>query len=581
MEASGPRMSLKSFGEPGIYTRNQLLAMNIPSAAVDMTAAAAKDHRFYGWGPQEARKAMIRAGALEKFIPLAWVENHYRWIVWKIAGMIRSFPRHLKDWWSPKKILDQLLYRYEREINLGHRSALKRIIEQDDVPGKLMILVIVDITKGHASESNQSHDSKKYELLLSDGWYQVTAVADTRLERAISRGRLTIGYKLAICGAQTNVFPRAPTSTSTPGNTVLTIASNGCRIAPWDAKLGYQRRRLEYRSLNSLHNDGGVVTAIDVIVCRKYPIMYSETLSDGSVVVRTAREEEEARREALSRLCGYGNDDWAPSFSEHSQSVISQQYSKLLEDRHAPTPIANEERKVSGYFRVRVCDIPAGGNKPKTTATLLQLDANEVLHMDICEGGRYRIYFLAPYLPRSKRYPGLNLKSTRKIHWEPVIKRCGTAEFSAPSLYIPRHITTCDKIPHDISEEVDMVVVVLCVTSTEKRRQPSGKIIWYQKLLVSDESKALVQVTIRLTSRPLSHPEGQVIAFTNAQFEMHDAKYEVTHMRISEESEIIIRPFSSAEYLQKAISSLREWVQKYPENVESLRQHINEKLLHH
>lgn len=37
--------------------------------------------------------------------------------------------------------------RYEREINLGQRSALKRILEQDDSPGRQMILVVASISK--------------------------------------------------------------------------------------------------------------------------------------------------------------------------------------------------------------------------------------------------------------------------------------------------------------------------------------------------------------------------------------------------------------------------------------------------
>lgn len=76
-----------------------------------MTAHMAESYTFDGWGPKDARKELIKAGALERLLPPGWVENHYRWIVWKIASMIRSYPDEFADWWAPRKITDQLLYR--------------------------------------------------------------------------------------------------------------------------------------------------------------------------------------------------------------------------------------------------------------------------------------------------------------------------------------------------------------------------------------------------------------------------------------------------------------------------------------
>lgn len=38
--------------------------------------------------------------------------------------------------------------RYEREINHAHRSAVKRIVEQDDTASKHMVLCVADILDG-------------------------------------------------------------------------------------------------------------------------------------------------------------------------------------------------------------------------------------------------------------------------------------------------------------------------------------------------------------------------------------------------------------------------------------------------
>ena len=53
----------------------------------------------------------------------AWVWNHYRWIVWKLAAEERVapkvFPTASRLNWST--VLHQLLYRYEREFNVRKR----------------------------------------------------------------------------------------------------------------------------------------------------------------------------------------------------------------------------------------------------------------------------------------------------------------------------------------------------------------------------------------------------------------------------------------------------------------------------
>lgn len=110
-----------------------------------MTISSAKRYVFDGnWGPKEALHDMIEAGALPRRVTIDWVENHYVLIVWKIACLIRAFNAY-KDRWKPQAILEQLLYRYEREVNMGDRPVLRRILERDDLPVKHMILMITDI----------------------------------------------------------------------------------------------------------------------------------------------------------------------------------------------------------------------------------------------------------------------------------------------------------------------------------------------------------------------------------------------------------------------------------------------------
>ncbi|KAI7881973.1 hypothetical protein K492DRAFT_62142 [Lichtheimia hyalospora FSU 10163] len=446
-----------------------------------------------------------------------------------------------------------------------------------------MILVVAWI-------SQVTTQGRKYQLMLTDGWYQILAVTDPRMEHAISSGRLAVGYKLSICGAQLANPQQVPSSAST----TLSISSNSCQIAPWDAKLGYQKQRIQLRSLRTLHEYGGAVTAIDIVVCRKYPMMYREMLSDGTIIIRNAREEEELRHK---RVADAHLGDYMPSFKEHPRALLSQHLGGQHDGIQGTKTTHAEERNVNGYFKLLVCDSPRSGRdvtKQSALATLLLLDANEVLYMDICEGHRYRVLFLTPYQPKKRRGCNLYLKSTRRTRWQPIT--C-TMDELATIAYTPRHITSCDSLVSiDPSSDIDMAVIVLCkfpfwfwnvclivdnvaVISVERYTQPGDRIVYLQKLLVTDQSKALVQIKLRIPVRPLTNIEGQIVAFTNVGYDMHDAKYCVTHAKTSDESEIIIKQSSTAPYIHQALIRLREWKQQNGDQLESLMRHVKSEIL--
>lgn len=106
--------------------------------------------------------------------------------------MIRRCPSLLPEYWRPRKIVEQLRYRYEREVNQAQRSALRLVCEKDDSPARFMVLVVMEIVEG--------------ELVLSDGWYRMRAVLDEPLKNAVVNGRVFVGLKLAIYGAEVCVL---------------------------------------------------------------------------------------------------------------------------------------------------------------------------------------------------------------------------------------------------------------------------------------------------------------------------------------------------------------------------------------
>jgi hypothetical protein len=121
-----------------------------------------EEHELGSWGVNEARECLLAAGAIESKVTLDWIENHYRLIVWKLAGLIRSFPLLFKSHWKNTVVLSQLLYRYAflgptctkctnfwhsyvREYERGERSLVCKICERDWPANGFMILCVSDI----------------------------------------------------------------------------------------------------------------------------------------------------------------------------------------------------------------------------------------------------------------------------------------------------------------------------------------------------------------------------------------------------------------------------------------------------
>ena len=70
----------------------------------------------------------------------------------------------------------------------------------------------------------------------------------------------------------------------------LVITGNGTHLAPWDAKLGFQRLPF-IATLNSLTPDGGLVVMASVEVQNVFPMQYVETLPSGEKEMRSEEEE--------------------------------------------------------------------------------------------------------------------------------------------------------------------------------------------------------------------------------------------------------------------------------------------------
>lgn len=245
-----------------------------------------------GW--RELRESMLKAGAREGLCTPAWAANAYKWIIWTHASIARAFPEKLAfGILSESSVLRRMLYRYEREINRAERPHLRKVMEKDDNSGAPAVLVVSAI-RSMSSTFSVGSAPKVSEVEVSDGWYSMRARLDAMLTSYVGDGRLAVGHKIFIVGAELRGVTDAVAPLSEESEMAyLMLNVNGTRLAPWDATLG----RVPYTltvPLRTVVPDGGVVPRMIVHVRRVYPLMYQERREDGTSVLRCELAERRA-----------------------------------------------------------------------------------------------------------------------------------------------------------------------------------------------------------------------------------------------------------------------------------------------
>uniref|UniRef100_A0A8C6JMW5 Uncharacterized protein n=1 Tax=Melopsittacus undulatus TaxID=13146 RepID=A0A8C6JMW5_MELUD len=335
------RISLKTAVEeksPSFYSAEELYTYGVSKHCIQVNSINAESFQFLikdffskeyilagngmqladgGWliptdegkaGKKEFYRALCDTPGVDpKLITEAWVYNHYRWIVWKLAAMEVSFPHEFANrCLTPEMVLLQLKYRYDLEVDKSKRSAIKKITERDDAAGKTLVLCISKIlslnTVVSPNGSNKNVESKKAAAIIevTDGWYGIRALLDPPLKAFLHRRRLAVGQKIVVHGAELVGSQNGCTPLEAPDSLMLKISANSTRCARWHAKLGFHSDPRPFPlPLSSLYSEGGAVGCIDVVVQRTYPIQWMEKTSAGSYVFRNSRaEEREAAKHA-------------------------------------------------------------------------------------------------------------------------------------------------------------------------------------------------------------------------------------------------------------------------------------------
>ncbi|KAI1793117.1 hypothetical protein LXA43DRAFT_1060141 [Ganoderma leucocontextum] len=292
------RKTLASSGlRPESYTRNDLEDMGIDVEELrQVNPNNAIYYSFHSADPTQDPLEPLRLGPEGAYARLKelgctlatqqWVTNHYGLILWKLAGMVCLEPERERDpktkRWCWPEVIRQLRYRYERELNGGTRPAL-RLISTEDAPAACpMVLCVSSIVMwAPAVVDGEGRPVDPHpELEVTDGWYRLRARVDRPLARAVRRGLISVGTKLAVSGAKLGGDRKEPCEIlEAYDSTYLDLSGNCTHLAAWHARLGFVKDPF-IATLDSLTPDGGRVPAMDLVITKTYPIAYLEFVSN-------------------------------------------------------------------------------------------------------------------------------------------------------------------------------------------------------------------------------------------------------------------------------------------------------------
>ncbi|KAG2595489.1 protein BREAST CANCER SUSCEPTIBILITY 2 homolog B-like isoform X1 [Panicum virgatum] len=298
------------FGGPPCFVQSEHVADDVKL----MDAKGAEKFKFQhmGTGAEDFQKMLLRCGASLSYATKEWVSNHYKWIVWKLASLERCYPtRAAGKFLTVDNVFEELKYRYDREVNHGHRSAIKKILEGNASPSLMMVLCIsaiyscpdqsdnkleVDkIDNNEDSNGNKSlsasNRNMSAKIELTDGWYSLDASLDMALSEQLEKRKLFLGQKLRIWGASLFGWSGPVSFHEASGSVKLMVHINGTYRARWDETLGFCKHAGLPLAFKCIKASGGRVPRTLVGITRIYPVLFRERLPDGRSIVRSERME--------------------------------------------------------------------------------------------------------------------------------------------------------------------------------------------------------------------------------------------------------------------------------------------------
>nr|XP_034827758.1 breast cancer type 2 susceptibility protein homolog [Maniola hyperantus] len=522
----------------------------------------------------------------KRFIPEGWIENHLKMIIWKLVSYEIRFPGAMKNVCTVRNVLEQLKYRYDRELYNVERPVLRKIVEKDEVSSKLMVLCVADLFIEGVSVCSVTNQNQNIELLLTDGWYAIKASTDRMIDKLVCEGKISVGTKLAIHGAELLNCEQGIAPWEDTSSVRLKISGNSTRRAIWDARLGLHGNVAILSRLSAVKPEGGRVSQLRTLVTRVYPTLYIEKFPDGSTLTRSERLEhiyqmkyeteqqiqmerlcEELERfsdqesqdseglcledramesgSQISRLMKKSRDreefratltSWqAHLLQQHSLKqkekliqALQDKFQKLVEKRGLDSP-----RNVVPLMKIRVADVETAG---VTKAMVTIWKPNETLQEMLTEGTWIDLYNV---VPTSVRYSEIQISAGRQS----VFRRSKlneTDKLKTITKTLTRQCYTTKDLQNPSMNtdynEVDTVGFIFMIEPQtmefEKKNQP------FQNVYLTDENKNIICVNFWGGIKKFGFQNlldtGQIVTCVNLQKRAGNTRKNIPQYRATE-----------------------------------------------
>ncbi|CAN1276935.1 Protein BREAST CANCER SUSCEPTIBILITY 2 homolog B [Linum perenne] len=590
-------------------------------------------------GVEALRHMLTQSGASEQCASEEWVANHYKWIVWKLGCYDRYRPLKLSTkFLTVTNVLEELKYRYEREMNHGHRSALKRILEGDIPPSSMMILCISAVyacskaeTEDYPPVLNDGHQADTTgKVQLTDGWYAVDALLDVSLSKNLSTGKLFVGQKLRIWGAGFSgwVSPVSPLEASKDVSLLLHI--NGTYRAHWADRLGLCKRNGTPLAFRCIKSNGGSVPHTLVGVTRIYPVLYKEKFTKGGSVVRSERMEAKMiqvfndRRSVVVEgvVSEFQRGTKSSRPYNDSDSEEGAQLLKILETSAEPELLLAEmsseqlttfvsyqakvqatkqmnmdnaiqkalqdaglqEREVTPFMRVRVVGLTtSGGGKGLSKEGLITIwNPTEKQQLELVEG---QVYAVAGLVPVSSDSNTLYLQARGSGNkWRP-LSPSQTQSFEP--FFTPRLSTSLSNLGEvALGREFDMVAVVVHVGEVYGTGASSKQWVFVTDNSIStsnlEAANSLLVLSFSAPSidkdsaAPVNHNlAGSTVGFCNIIKRKKDQTNQLWIAEATENSTYYLNFDSpNCSHLRKTAASIQSWAKISTTVISSLKEKV-------
>ncbi|KAJ6343075.1 hypothetical protein OIU76_004919 [Salix suchowensis] len=553
---------------------------------------------------------LVQSGALSQYASKEWVINHYKWIVWKLACYERCCPeKSAANFLSVSNVLEELKYRYEREVNHGHRSAIKRILEGDAPPSSMMVLCISSIyfscepkVEVPSLALNGAEHSDSAKLELTDGWYSVDAVLDISLSMHLDAGRLFVGQKLRIWGAGLCGWVGPVSSLEASKTVSLSLHINGTYRAHWADRMGFCKGIGSPLAFRCIKSNGGPVPRVLVGVTRIYPVLYKDKLSNGGKsIVRSERME--AKQVQLNNksegakilkiletsaepevLMAEMSPQQLASFASYQSKVealrqldMEKAIGKALQDAGLG------EREVTPFIRVRVVGLTNYQEKGAPKEGLVTIwNPTEKQKSDLVEGQAYDVAGLLPVSSDSNTLYIQARGSTTK--WQPLssLAMQQFQPFFSPRVSV--FLSNLGEVP--LCREFDIAALVLHVGDIYTDTQQKKQWVFVTDSSIStsdleDTSRSLLAISFcspymdNDSFTPINYNlVGSTIGLCNLIKRANDQTYHLSIAESTENSTYSLSFDSNFLHLKNAAASTQSWAKTSTSIINKLKEKV-------